>query len=339
MASCEAQAGVGPGLRVRSGELSILLAAVAYGLSTTLSVAALHAVRPLDLLAVELAGAAAVLLGAALVTGRLRRRGAVRQMMLGALVPGLGYLLGDFGLDRTSASNGSLLLAAEPLLTVLLAVVALHERPERRAVVALAFGLAGGVLVALDPGSPGQPAGTTTGNLLVLAGVAVSAVFVVATRRYSDDDGDALNASAWQTAGGAVTATPFVAAAWASGDSQLTTADAAGWAACAGVLLCGAVAGIAFNRGIGRMPAARASQLLNLTPAIGTLSAVTLLGEHPTAPQLAGGVALFVGLTLLLRGAPDPAPRQPALDQAVDVPAAPAVPAASTTAATRASPV
>ncbi len=337
MASCEAQAGVGPGIRVRSGELSILLAAAAYGLSTTLSVAALHAVRPLDLLAVELAGAAVVLLGAAVVTGRLRRRGAMRQLMLGVLVPGLGYLLGDFGLDRTSASNGSLLLAAEPLLTVLLAVVALHERPDRRAVVALAFGLAGGALVALDPGSPGQPAGTTTGNLLVLAGVAVSAVFVVATRRHHDDD--ALNASAWQTAGGAVTATPFVAIAWASGDSQLTTADAAGWAACAGVLLCGAVAGIAFNRGIGQMPAARASQLLNLTPAIGTLSAVTLLGEHPTMPQIAGGVAVFVGLMLLLRGAPDPAPQQPALDQAVDEPTAPAVPAASMTAATRASPV
>src|SRR6185312_15287320 len=119
---------------------------------TTLSVVALRAVRPADLLAVEIAGAALVLLVTAAVRGRLRRRGALRQMLVGVLVPGLAFLFGDLGLARTSASSGSLLLAAEPLLSVLLALLVLGERLSRRAVVALLVGLAGGVLVATEPG-------------------------------------------------------------------------------------------------------------------------------------------------------------------------------------------
>src|SRR5690242_12912972 len=127
----------------------MLLSATLYGVDTTVSVVALRIVRPVDLLAVEIAGAAAVLLVAAAVRGRLHRRGALRQMLLGALVPGLAFLFADLGLARTSASSGSLLLASEPMLSVLLALVVLRERLPGRAALALAVGLTGGVLVAV----------------------------------------------------------------------------------------------------------------------------------------------------------------------------------------------
>jgi GNAT superfamily N-acetyltransferase len=80
------------GVRRRSGEPALLFAAAVYGVSTTLSIVALHAVRPADLLAVEISGAAVMLLVTAAVRGRLRRRGALRQMLVGALVPGLAFL-------------------------------------------------------------------------------------------------------------------------------------------------------------------------------------------------------------------------------------------------------
>ncbi|KQM02443.1 DMT(drug/metabolite transporter) superfamily permease [Frankia sp. CpI1-P] len=291
--------GTTTGIRARVGELSILISAAVDGVGTTVSVAALQAVRPADLLAVELGGAAVVLLGAAASTGRLHRRGAGRQLLLGALVPGLAFLLGDLGLARTSASNGSLLLAAEPLLSVLLAVVVLRERLPGRGVVALAVGLAGGALVALEPGVDRPGGGVMAGNLLVLGAVVAAAVFLVATRRYSDVD-DGVNASAWQTTGGALSTAPFAAVAWIEGGSRLGTAGVTAWAACAAVALCGVVAGVAFNQGIGRVPAARAGQLLNLAPVVGTVTSVAFLGERPTALQSAGGAAILVGLALLL---------------------------------------
>ena len=293
-------------VRVGSGDVAILVSAAAYGVSTVVSVVALHAVRPADLLAVELGGAAALLLCVAAVTGRLRRRGMVRQLLLGALMPGLAFLSADVGLARTSASSASLLLAVDPLLSVLLAVAVLGERLRGRAVVALAVGLSGSILVALGPGGDRARANAALGNLLVVAAVMAGVVFLVAARRYGDEN-DGLGAGAWQTTGGALVTAPFVAVSWVSGGSRLVMASAPAWAACVGVVVCGAVASVAFNRGIGRVPAARAGQLANLTPVVGTLTAIVFLGERPSPLQLAGGVAILVGLTLLLRGEPLPA--------------------------------
>ena len=299
------------GIGVRPGEPALLLSAAVYGVSTTVSVVALRAVRPADLLAVEISGAAVMLLITAAVRGRLRRRGALRQLLLGALVPGLAFLFGDLGLARTSASSGSLLLAAEPLLSVLLALVVLRERLSRRAAVALVVGLTGGAFVAFGPGGP-PGADTTLGNVLVLFAVVAAAVFLIAARRFHDG-GDGLNASAWQSSGGALSVVPFVIISWSTGGSQLSTVGGAGWLACIAVVVCGAVGGVTFNRGIGRVPATRAGQLGNVTPLVGTLTAIVFLGDRPSLPQLVGGAAILGGLALLLRGPADP--HQPSLHQ------------------------
>jgi len=66
------------GIRVGSGESAILFAAAVSGVSTTVSVLALDTVRPADLLAVELIGAAVMLLSAAALRGRLRSSGRSR---------------------------------------------------------------------------------------------------------------------------------------------------------------------------------------------------------------------------------------------------------------------
>jgi drug/metabolite transporter (DMT)-like permease len=300
-----------------SGELNLLLSAAVYGVSTTVSVVALRAVRPADLLAIEISGAAAMLLITAAVRGQLRRRGALRQMLLGALVPGLAFLFGDLGLARTSASSGSLLLAADPLLSVVLALVVLGERLSRRATQALILGLAGGALVALGPGGTiGSDA--ILGNALVLLAVVASSAFLVATRRINGD-GDGLNESAWQSIGGALTVTPFVAASWSMGGTRFDTLGATGWLACITVVICGAVGSVLFNRGITRVPAARAGQLGNLTPVVGTLTAVTFLGDRPTLPQLVGGAAILIALAWLLHSppndpdVPEPKPHAPEL--------------------------
>jgi drug/metabolite transporter (DMT)-like permease len=55
-----------------------------------------------------------------------------------------------------------------------------------------------------------------------------------------------------------------------------------------------------FNRGIARVPAVRAGQLGNLTPVVGTLTAVAFLGDRPSLLRLAGGAGILLGLVLLL---------------------------------------
>ncbi len=196
-----------------------------------------------------------------------------------------------------------LLRAAAPVL---------RERLSGRATVALVVGLTGGALVAFEPGTAGGD--TTLGNVLVLLAVVAAAVFLVATRRFNDG-GDGLNASAWQTTGGALSVVPFVTISWSTGGSRLDTVGAAGWLACIAVVVCGALGSVMFNRGIVRVPAARAGQLGNLTPVVGTLTAVAFLGDRPSFLQLVGGAAILGGLALLLHNPATPhQPNPPVLE-------------------------
>lgn len=282
---------------VGAGEMSILMAAVAYGLSTTVSVAALHVVKPPDLVAIELSGAAVALFTVGLLRGRIHRAGAGRNVAVGALMPGLAFVLGDLGLSRTSASAGSLLFAADIPISVMLSVVVLREALRGRAVVALVLGLSGSAIVAL--GNAGGGTSTTIGNLLVLSSVGASSAFLVATRKYNDDDG--LNASAWQTFGAAVCTSPFVAFGWWYTGSNLPTAGWEGWGYGVAVLASTAVAGVAFNWGISRVPGVRASQLLNLTPVVGLVSAFLVLDERPAPWQYFGGAVILLAVVILVR--------------------------------------
>ena len=286
-----------PSRSVRLGEGAMVLAATAYGISITVSVAALDRISPADLVAVELMGAAAALLTIGVLRGALTRDGWRRNVAFGALMPGLAFVLGDLGLSRTSASAGSLLLAAELPLSVLLAVVFLRERLRGWGTAALVLGLAGSTVVAL--GSGGSGSSSTTGNLLVVSSVIASAVFLVLTRRFNGADG--FSASTWQTVGAAVCTLPFVLFGWRHDGSELAGAGVDGWVYALGVLAGTAIGSVAFNWGISRVPGVRASQLLNLTPLVGLLAAVVFLAESPSVVQYAGGGLVLLAVVLLVR--------------------------------------
>jgi drug/metabolite transporter (DMT)-like permease len=281
----------------RAGEAAMLASAVAYGVSTTVSVAALDRIRPVDLVAVELTGAAIALVVVGLVRGSLSARGAARNFAIGALMPGLAFVLGDFGLSRTSATAGSLLLAAELPMSVLLAILFLRERLHGWGLGALALGLIGSAVVALG-GDPGGMA-TTLGNLLVVASVSASAIFLVLTRTFNGADG--LTASTGQTVGAATCTSPVVFLGWSHGGSELATAGWVGWAFALGVLTSTAIGSVAFNWGISRVPGVRASQLLNLTPVVGLAAAIVFLQETPSFLQYVGGALVLLGVVALVR--------------------------------------
>lgn len=218
-----------------AGSAAILAAAVGYGLSTTLSVAVLRQIAPTDLLAVELGGGATLLVVTAAALGRLTRAGSARNLLLGILAPGLAFVLGDLGLSWTSATSGSLLLATEVPLSVVLAVVFLREAVDRTGRWALVCGFAGTALVALGAGRHDDGVATVGGNVLVVLLVAASAVFLVVTRRLNSDDG--LNASTWQTVGGALGAAPFVVLNWWHEGSRLGGASPGSWWLAGGILV------------------------------------------------------------------------------------------------------
>lgn len=288
------------------GQTLVLASAVGFGVSTALSVVALRTLRPADLLAVELGGSALVLVAVAAATGRLRWAGAVRAMAQGAVSPGLSFLLGDLGLARTTATSGSLLLGTDTVLTVLLAVLVLRERLGRAAVVALALGLPGTLLVSVSPAGLDGGADSLAGNVLVLAGVLCGAAYVVWSRRSARPAEEGVGITAWQFTGAAVAVSPFVAGSWLTGGSRIADARPEELAAAAAVLVLGLGALLAFNLGIGVVTASRAGLLFSLQPVAGTLTAVVALGEPLALGQAVGGALIVLGLVVLSRDEAEP---------------------------------
>jgi drug/metabolite transporter (DMT)-like permease len=269
------------------------VAAFSWGLGIVMTKVTLEQLAPLDVLGVEL------LVGAVAVGGALLARGDVGAFdgwpafaVLGLLEPGLSFALGDFGLDRTGAVDGALLIASETLFAVLMARVVLCERISLRVATAVAVGFAGAVLIALGGVDGGER--SVLGDLLVLGGTAAAAAYTVAARRVARDGApDALKVTAVQLAVALLVALPLVVVAAAGGHSELGHADGAHLAgAVATGLLTTALPFLLFNVAIRDVGVAGGALILNLVPVIAAVFAVVLLGEGLGLVQLAGGAAV-----------------------------------------------
>jgi drug/metabolite transporter (DMT)-like permease len=275
----------------------LVAAALSWGLSTVLSKLALGQLAPLDLLGIELLTGTAVVWMVLLARGgpaSLRRW--KRFALLGLLEPGLGFALANYGLARTGASQGALLLASESLFAIALAWLVLGERLPGRVGIAVAVGFAGALLIGLEPGGGMN---TVLGDGLVLASsAAAGASAVVARRVASDHRTDALTVTAVQLLAATVVAAPLIAAGAATGQSHIGSADSSH-------LLAGVATGIAgsalpfllYNVAIRDTAVAAAALILNLIPVFGASLAVAILSERPSMPQLVGGALLVVAAT------------------------------------------
>ena len=160
----------------------LVLAAACWAAGTVVSKQAVAEVPPLTLLAVQLAASVAFLLIVARVRGeRLPSRGDGRNLArLGLLNPGLAYALSLVGLVEITASVAVLLWALEPILILALAATVLRERVGPPVIAGSVVAIAGLALVVAEPAAGGSVAGIA----LTVGGVAVCAIYTVASRRW-----------------------------------------------------------------------------------------------------------------------------------------------------------
>lgn len=142
---------------LRGGMLAVL-AATLFGISTPLVQRAGAGVGPFMTAALLYAGAA--LLGA-LTRQPVEREARLRRADLGrtTLMAAFGAVAGPvalaWGLQNTSGTSASLMLAMEALFTAMLARALHHESMDRRVWAAMCLLLAGGVVLVLDRGATG----------------------------------------------------------------------------------------------------------------------------------------------------------------------------------------
>jgi drug/metabolite transporter (DMT)-like permease len=212
--------------------------------------------------------------------------------LLGAVVAGgvIGPVLLMVGLASTSAASASLLLNLEGIFTTLLAWVAFRENFDRRIALGMALIIAGGALLAFEPGALREG---YAGALAVAGACLAWALDNNLTRKVSAADATAIAAIKGLAAGAANLAIAVAMGASSPGASTI--------AAAAGVGLFGYGVSLAlFVVALRNLGAARTGAYFSTAPFVGVGLAILFLGETPAplfwpaAALMAAGVWLHV---------------------------------------------
>jgi drug/metabolite transporter (DMT)-like permease len=271
-------------------------AAFFWGTNFVLAGSVLADLSPLWAAALRFLLGAALMLAIALRQGEdlagLIKRHAGAHLLLG-LVGIAGFNLLFFqAMKTTSADNGALIMATNPLMTTLLAAALLGERVSRRQLLALPVALIG-VAVVVSHGSLARLMNLqlAEGDLLMLAANLTWAGFNVGSRRFMPATSPVGNTALMMTAGAAI----LTAVAIAGGGTPALPGPHAALAlaimAVAGTVLAYLFWGLAIRQ----LGAGRTSMFLNLVPVFAMLVG-GLLGSMPTAAQIAGGLLVLAGV-------------------------------------------
>jgi drug/metabolite transporter (DMT)-like permease len=211
----------------------------------------------------------------------------------------LGFIL---GLDRTTASNSALILAAMPSIVALLAVALRFEPLRARVLGGVLVATVGVVLVVAARGA-GFGGATMAGDLLTLGAVICWAGYTLGLRVLPPEV-SALRVTMVTTVAGApglvLAGLPeMVGMDWTAVGWQ-------GWAALGyATFFSLLVAYVIWNRSVKVVGPSRTVIYMCLTPLVAVLTAAVFLGERPM-PLQAVGAALIIGGVLLTRGTAEP---------------------------------
>lgn len=213
---------------------------------------------------------------------------------LGLVGVGGFNLLFFFGMQSTSAVNGALIMALNPLLTALLAYPLLGERPSSRQLLAFPLGLGGVAVVVL--GGAAQQLRIAPGDLMMLGANLCWAGYNVLGRRLMPAHTSGLANTAGIMVAGALV---LVFAAGVAGAPLALPGAPAGGALLLMALGGSVLAYLFWNVGLARLGAGRTALFLNLVP-VSSMAIAALSGTPPSSAQLLGGAVVMGAVSLAM---------------------------------------
>lgn len=280
---------------------SMLLVVLIWGLNFSVSKWSLGQFPPLGFTALRFV-LASVLLAAVLrwVEGPLKLpTGAFWRLVglgtIGNTLYQMGFIL---GLERTTATNSSLVLASMPAMVAAFGAALGIERPTANGRRGLILASLGVILVIAVQGVRFSAA-TLGGDLLTLAGVVCWAAFTLGVRRLALPLSP-LAITAWTLMLG----TPALVLA---GLPELIAMDwtRVTWLGWTGLVYSSAlslvVAYVIWNRSVRVVGSNRTAVFTCMTPLVAMAAAMLILGERPSVIQLLGGGMILAGVILAQR--------------------------------------
>ena len=200
------------------------------------------------------------------------------------------------GLSWTSATNGSLIVAFNPILTTVLSSLWLKERVRPIQAGGLLLALLGvGVVVTHGSIEVVRRLSFNPGDLLMLGAPLAWALYTILGKRILSVFSP-LVATAYASLFGTVLLLP-AAALEGSLLTGIRTLTVPGWLSVLQLALLGTVAGFVWwYEAVESLGASRASSFVNLVPVFGVLLSALILSERMALPQLAGGILVVAGV-------------------------------------------
>ena len=278
--------------------LIVIVATFFWGANFALAGPILQDISPLWAAALRFSFAALMLIVYASWRGEdllsaVRRHGGI-YLLIGAVGIG-GFNLLFFAAMRTAtASDAALIMATNPLLTTLLAAIALGERPTRRFLISLPLALLG-VIIVISGGNVARllHLQIVSGDFLMLAADIVWAFYNVLSRSAMPKLSALTNTTLVMTGGALL----LLAVVLFSGESLSMPGIPAGIALALMITGGTILAYLFWNIGIASLGAARTALFMNLIPVF-TMLVVAVMGNLPSLVQLIGGALVISGVSI-----------------------------------------
>ncbi|HEY3314157.1 MAG TPA: DMT family transporter [Bacillota bacterium] len=277
---------------------AILLAVTFWGLSYMSTKVALREVPPTTIGVLRFAISTAILWLMTRWTepaSRLRRADLPRIILGGLLSVTIYFYFQNAGIQLTSASSASLIVALIPIVTIILDVLVFRTRLSALRVLGVVAAIIGSYLVITSNGRIDLTSTDFRGNLFLVAAVLAWSGYTLLMKAFSGAY-SSLFLTAQQNLWGTVFLIPL--AFFERHEWRAISMPTFGHLLFLGIF-CGAVAYLCYNVALARLDVAATTLYLNLVPVIGVLSGYLILREAVGPAQLFGGAIIIVGILMV----------------------------------------
>jgi drug/metabolite transporter (DMT)-like permease len=269
-----------------------------WGFNFPLAHVVVATVQPMEAGLLRFVLAAIVLIGMALYHRQsipLVRHGFVLASLAVIGVAGFNVLF-FLAMQKTSAVNGALIMGTNPLVTAIMAVFILGERPQTRHLIALPIAFAGVALVVLGNGAS---LSLSMGDALMIGANLSWASYNVMARRWMPSGSPIGNTAAIM-----IFSTLSMGGVIVTMDTPLAVPGVVAGSALAIMALAGTVMAYMFyNHGIAKLGAGKAALFMNLVPVWAMVTSMAM-GVDPTQIQLIGGAVVIAAVMYALKPQP-----------------------------------
>ena len=209
-----------------------------------------------------------------------------------------GYM---FGMQKTAASDASLIIGFNPVSVSLLSVFVLSHRLTRNGIIGIFLSFTGVLLIFLaSPNVDINFSDRLIGNAYIMFGAFAYAIYVVAMRRYvlvvSENPLSSLATISWTSLIGCLMFVPFVIneSPW----NRVWENEEWALIAYLGVLST-ALCYVFFAMGVETIGANKAASFINVVPIFGILSSWLWIGEELGLVQIVSFILIYYGVKLV----------------------------------------